>query len=247
MKTKFVLSLIVGVSSFFSATLPAHAQIPVSDVASIQQQILQYTQQGLQYTRQGLQLQNELKNLINNPASLLGADIGGLINGVGKIMSNGNAIGGNMARISNNFDSTFKSNNQRSLSENFTRWNSTSTDTLQGAMKAAGLHRDSYQTDTDALTALYNQSQASEGAVQAVQTVAKINAAQVQQLQKLGDLMATQNIAAATYMAEQTSRNEAMNKDSEAMKKAFADAPWSIPTIEKETGPRRKWDMYSPK
>jgi type IV secretion system protein TrbJ len=170
-----------------------------------------YAKQIQQYTAQALQLQAELKNLTSNPLSLLGPEVGKVINGVGQIMSAGNSIGGNMARIDSNFANTFKNPQAFSMSQNFTRWHSTSTDTLQGAMKAAGLHRDNYQSDSDALTALYNQSQATEGNLQAAQTLAKINTMQVQQLQKLGDLMATQNIATATYMASQTAKDEAQN------------------------------------
>ena len=215
---------------FLFAVLPAHAQIPVTDVASIQQQTMQYMQMGLQYTRQGLQLQNELKNLMNNPTSLLGAEVGGVINGVGQIMSAGNAMGGNMARISANFEKNFKTPQMGSMSQQFTRWHDTSTDTLQAAMKAAGLHRDSYQSDQDALAALYNQSQATQGNLQAMQTLAQINAMQVQQMQKLGDLMATQNIATNTYMAEQTARNEASQKANKLLATAYTKP---VPPIEK--------------
>lgn len=182
---------------------------------------LQYAKQVQQYTIQTLQLQAELKNLINNPTSILGADVGGVINGVGQIMSAGNAIGGNMARIDSNFANTFKNTQARTMSQNFTQWHNTSTDTLGAAMKAAGLHRDSYQSDTDALTALYNQSQATQGNLQAMQTLAQINAMQVQQMQKLGDLMATQNIAANTYMAEQTARDEASQKAHKLLATAY--------------------------
>lgn len=208
---KIFSSLVFSLVSFFSV-LPAQAQIPVTDIASQVSQGRAFAQQILQYTTQGLQLQAELKNLINNPTSLLGAEVGGVINDVGRIMSAGNAIGGNMARIDANFANTFKNPQMGSMSQQFTQWHKTSTDTLGAAMRAAGLHRDSYQSDQDALTALYNQSQATQGNLQAMQTLAQINAMQVQQMQKLGDLMATQNIATNTYMAEQTAREEAKNQ-----------------------------------
>ena len=188
---------------------------------------LQYAKQIQQYTTQTLQLQAELKNLISNPTSLLGAEIGGVINGVGQIMSAGNAIGGNMARIDSNFANTFKNTQARTMSQNFTQWHNTSTDTLGAAMKAAGLHRDSYQSDTDALTALYNQSQATQGNLQAMQTLAQINAMQVQQMQKLGDLMATQNIAVNAYMAGQTARE---NARVERSKKVMGSGNLPMPT-----------------
>lgn len=234
-------------AAFSCAVIPAHAQIPVTDIASQISQGRAYAQQILQYTMQGLQLQAELKNLINNPASMLGADVGGLINGVGSIMSATNAIGSNYAAIDKNFASTFKGPNTSTLAASFTKWHSTSTSTLEGALKAAGMHRDQFATDTDALTAMYNESQASGGNLQAMQSLAKINSMQVQQTQKLQDLVAAQNIAASTYMAAQTAKDEAKNQDTEAMKKAFFDVQWTIPPVEKDTAARRKWNMYSPK
>lgn len=197
---------------------------------------LQYTKQVQQYTIQTLQLQAELKNLINNPTSILGADVGGVINSVGQIMSAGNAIGGNMARIDSNFANTFKNTQARTMSQNFTQWHNTSTDTLGAAMKAAGLHRDSYQSDTDALTALYNQSQATQGNLQAMQTLAQINSMQVQQMQKLGDLMATQNIAASAYMAEQSARQNAL----EVERRSYLIDTTPLPTV--GTKAPIKWD-----
>lgn len=183
----------------------------VTQISNNVQLGVSYAKQVQQYTTQALQLQAELKNLINNPLSLLGPEVGKVINGVGQIMSAGKAIGGNMARIDSNFANTFNNPQAFSMAQNFTRWHDTSTATLQATMKAAGLHRDNYQSDSDAITALYNQSQATQGNLQAAQTLAQINVMQVQQLQKLGDLIATQNIATATYMAAQTAReNEKM-------------------------------------
>ena len=214
MKNVFVLALVLtGSGSALAGTVAGTGGgTEITQLANNVQLTLQYAKQVQQYTTQTLQLQAELKNLISNPTSILGAEVGGVINGVGQIMSAGNSIGGNMARIDSNFANTFKNTQARTMSQNFTQWHNTSTDTLGAAMKAAGLHRDSYQSDTDALTALYNQSQATQGNLQAMQTLAQINTKQVQQMQKLGDLIATQNIAASAYMAEQTARSEAANK-----------------------------------
>ena len=196
------------------------------------QLVLQYEQQVQAYLRQGLQLQNELKNLIQNPASLMGVEVGGLINNVGKIMSGGLAIGGNLAQIDKNFATTFKSPTAETLSKNFFKWHKTSTDTLEGALKAAGLHREHYASETDALAALYNQSQATSGNLDALQTLSQINIKQIQHLQALGDLMATQNLASSTYMATQTAKAEGTRQQQEVM-----SAPLSTPIPSIETAP----------
>lgn len=236
--------IFLAVAAFSCTVIPTHAQIPTTDVASILQQGLAYAQQIQQYTRQGLQLQNELKNLMQNPASLMGADVGNLINAVGGIMSVTNSIGGNFASIDRNFANTFKSPSSATLAANFTRWHSTSTSTLEGALKAAGLHRDQFATDTDALTALYNESQASGGNLQAIQSLAKINSMQIQQIQKLQDLIATQNIAANTYMAAQTAKDERVNIDVDKYKRDMLAKPAPSPTADTPNTVYKKWNLY---
>lgn len=201
-----------------------------TQIANNVQLVQQYEQQIAGYVRQGLQLQNELKHLIANPASLLGSDIGGVINGVGKIMTGGLAIGGNLAQIDKNFATTFKSPTAETLSRNFFKWHQTSTDTLEGALKAAGMHRDQYASETDALTALYNQSQATNGTLDSLQTLSQINIRQIQQLQSLGDLMATQNIASSTYMATQTAKAAESQKAYELLATPYSKP---VPPIEK--------------
>ena len=50
----------------------------VTQIANNVQLVAQYEQQLAGYVRQGLQLQAEMTNLIRNPASLLGQDIGNI-------------------------------------------------------------------------------------------------------------------------------------------------------------------------
>lgn len=182
----------------------------ITQIANNIQLIQSYEQQVNAYLRQGLQLQNELKHLIANPTSMLGQDVGGLLNGIGKIMSGGQSIGYNLAQIDRNFATMFKSPVAMDYSKMFTRWHKTNTDTLEGALKAIGATRDQYQTNQDALTDLYNRSQASQGNLQALQTLSQINVRQIQQLQSLQELMASQATAATTYMASQTAKDQKM-------------------------------------
>lgn len=227
---------------------PVHAQIPTTDVANLVQQGLQYTQQIQQYTRQGLQLQAELKNLMQNPASLLGSDIGKLINGVGGIMSATNSIGGNYAQINKNFSTTFKSPSSATLTARFTKWNSTSTSTLEGSLKAAGMHRDQFATDTDALTAMFYKSQAADGNLMALQSLSEINAMQVQQTQKLGDLVSAQNIAASTYMAAQSAKGQAAIDNDSAIQQGLADTkPTTLPALDTHKRNYKRWELYPSK
>lgn len=168
----------------------------------------QYAQQVQQYSTQLQQYQMQLQNLARNPTTILGSDISKLLNGIGGIMQAGQSIGGTMSQIDGNFSQKFGNPLSGTFSQNFKTWTSTSTDTLGGALRAAGMHRDEFATDTAALTALFNKSQQSQGTVAAVQTLSEMTAMQIQQTQKLGDLLATQNVAASTYMASQNAKEQ---------------------------------------
>ncbi len=182
----------------------------VTQIMNNLQLVQSYEQQVNAYLRQGLQLQSELKHLIANPTSVLGQDVGNMINGIGRIMNGGQSIGYNLAQIDKNFASMFKSPQAMTFSKAFTSWHKTSTDTLEGTLKAIGATRDQYQSNQDALTDLYNRSQASQGNLQALQTLSQINVRQIQQLESLQELMAAQASASATYMAAQTAKDQKM-------------------------------------
>lgn len=217
----------------------------VTQIANNVQLMNQYAQQVEQYVRQGLQLEAQMKNLIQNPASMLGKDVGGIINGVGRLYSAGNSIGGNLATIDRNFANTFKSPTAKNLADSFTRWHSTNTSTLEAAMKSAGLVFDSQQSEADNLQRLFDKSQGARGNLEVMQVANEINSMNVQQLQKLSQLIAAQNLAQNTYLASQTAKDEAQNKETDGMKKAFFAVPWEITPAEIDTAPRRKWNMYS--
>jgi P-type conjugative transfer protein TrbJ len=173
-----------------------------------------YMQQLTAYSTQLQQYQAQLQNLARNPASMMGTDVNRLIGGIGGMMTAGNSIGGTVASIDKKFGQTFNSPTALSFSERFKQLTSTSTDTLGASMRAAGLHRDAYATDTAALQALFDKSQSSDGTVAAVQQLSAINTMQIQQTQEMKDLLATQNIATATWMAEQSAKQQ-QNLDSQ--------------------------------
>lgn len=188
----------------------------ITQIANNVQLVMQYEQTVASYIRQGLQLQNQLTNLIQNPASLLGQEIGGIINNVGRIYSGGQAIGANLARIDRNFATNFKSPTAETLARSFTRWHHTNTDTLEAALKSAGLYRDQFDSDNAALQKLYTESQSTRGNLDSLQTLAKFNAAQIQQLQGLKDLIATQSIAMNTHLATENAKAAKRQESAEA-------------------------------
>lgn len=178
-----------------------------------------YMQQLTSYSTQLQQYQAQLQNLARNPSSQMGT-INQIINGVGGVMSAGNSIGGTMASIDGKFAQTFQSPLAGSYSERFKQLTAMSTDTLGGSMRAAGLHRDAYATDTAALQALFDKSQTSDGTVAATQQLSALTTMQIQQTQKMADLTATQNVASSAWMAAQNTKAQDMQDNTKKL--------WSI-------------------
>lgn len=168
-----------------------------------------YMKQVMQYSTQLQQYQSQLTNMQLNPASVRPGDTQRLISGIGGVMQGGQAIGGTMARIDGNFARTYSSPLAGTYSQNFQTWTTSSQDTLGASMRAAGMHRDAYASDTAALNALYKKTQSSQGTVAAIQTLSEINVSQIEHTQKLEDLIATQNIASSNWMAAQDAKGQA--------------------------------------
>lgn len=241
---KKVKSLLVSVltASALVAQGPATAGGAVAGATEITQimnnlqLIMQYEQQVQSYVRQGLQLQNELTNLMKNPTSVLGPEVGQMINTIGKIWTGANTIGYNLAQIDSNFDKMFKSPQAGNYARMFTSWHETNTNTLQSALKAIGTQRENYASSQAALADLYNRSQATNGNLDALQTLSQINIRQIQELQSLQELMSSQAQAATTYMAAQNAKDQ---KQVEVMNQKY-DIP--IPSF--ETGASPKWKNF---
>lgn len=243
MKFKTILALS---ASAFISTSPAHAgggpgvggATEMTQIANKLQLVLAYEQQVEAYARQGLQLQSQLQNLISNPTSMLGQDVGQMINSMGKIMSTGQSIGYNMSQIDKRFADTFKNPTAMDFSRMFTSWHKTNTDTLEGALKAIGTQRDQYASNQAALTDLYNRSQGTKGNLDALQTLSQINIRQIQELQSLRELLGTQAQAQMTYMASQTAKEEKINQ-------TFTYQPVAIPSV--DTSPMPAWKGFGKK
>lgn len=208
----------------------------ITQILNNLQLIQSYEQQVQSYVRQGVQVQNELRNLISNPTSILGSDVGNMINTVGQIWNGGQSMGYNLAQIDQNFSRTFKSPTAGNFAQMFTSWHQTNTDTLQSALRAIGTQRDNYASSQAALTDLYNRSQATNGNLDALQTLSQINVRQIQELQSLKELMATQAQAATTYMATKTAKDQKALDDVETN-----FAPYNVPVPGIMRSPAPKW------
>ncbi|CAJ0802664.1 hypothetical protein LMG7141_04141 [Ralstonia condita] len=210
----------------------------VTQILNNLQLIQQYEQQVSTYVRQGLQYEAQLKNLIQNPASILPTDVQQMITGVSSIMSGGQSIGYNLQQIDANFASTFRSPQAKNFSDRFKQWNATGTDTFNSVLKVVGLQRDQYNSNQAALTDLYNRSQSTNGNLDALQTLSQINIRQIQQMQGLQELMAAQSQAETTYMQTQTSRQAESAAVAEGAKVLLQDVPTAYQTSKFAAKPR---------
>jgi P-type conjugative transfer protein TrbJ len=242
----FSILLTIGIPSSHAGQATGDAT-EITQIANNMQLSAQYAQQTQQYGTQLKQYQTEIQNLQLNPASLMNTDATRIITGVGGVMQSGQAIGGTMSKIDGNFSNTYKSPLAGTYSENFKTWTNATIDTLGGAMRAAGLHRDAYSTDTAALTALFNKTQTSQGNSAALQTLSEITVAQTQQLQKLNDLISSQNLASSSYMASQASQQQAGVDNTEVIKKSFADSQITqVQSLDTSKKTYKKWNFYKP-
>lgn len=172
-----------------------------------------YSQMLTNYSTQLQQYQAQLKNLERGSEGQIGAEVPGIMKGIGTIMAGTNSIGGTMASINSNFANTFQSPQAQNFSDRFKSLTTTSTATLGASASSAGLQRDTMEAETAALNKAFNEVKATDGTVAAVQKLGAINAQQVQQTQAMRELIATQNIASSTWMAEQSAKQEALQKD----------------------------------
>lgn len=199
----------------------------ITQIKNNVQLAMAYSQQLEQYSTQLQQYQSQLKNLERGSVGQIGAEVPGIMKGMGAIMASTNSIGGTMAAIDGNFASTFKSPLAQNFADRFKSLTTTSTATLGASASSAGLQRDTMEAETRALEKAFGEVQATDGTVAAVQKLGAINAQQVQQTQAMRELIATQNIASSTWMASQDAKQEALRESQDgSMGKNITGKRW---------------------
>lgn len=187
---------------------------PISDAISKAQHVAQYAQAADAYAKQLLQLQNQilqyqamLQNLQENPLGVVLPNLTLLATNTAKIMANGESIASNMSDVSDNIARAFK-NPQGDFGVQFRLWSNVSKKALTGAMMNAGLQREQFENDTQALQALVTKNAASQGALAATKTLGEIASAQLAESYKLRDLISAQQLATNNFMMTETSKKQ---------------------------------------
>lgn len=218
------IASILGSCLYISTNTPAYA-IYCSNCSTFYQQMFEYAEavnttlntaellstQIQQYNNmitQGLSLPNSMFESINND-----------IERVASIYNQAQSLGRNVENLEIQFNTLYpgykthlhnfyQSSGTASgnTSKQFKTWASQGFDSVKTAMKSAGMNISTFADEDAHLKQLVNRSQSSAGRMQAIQAGNEIAASNVQQLQKLRDLVATQITAQANYLALETDR-----------------------------------------
>jgi len=180
------------------------------------------------------QYNNMVKHGISLPDSMFGS-IAADLQSVSNVYRESQALGRQIQNIDLQFNAqfpTFESylremanSGQYAAShimpDRYKMWSEQSRDNLKSAMKAANINTSTFYSEDAQLAKIMARSQSAAGRMQAIQAGNEIAAQNVQQLQKLRDLIATQINMQANYMAQQQDR---IRLD-DAMREHLRDVP----------------------
>lgn len=156
---------------------------------------------------------SQLKNMSQNTASLTGGawtGMDGTLSRLDSVLSQGRSL----ALSGKNFDQLFRDyfpgyKDQTDYSRAYQEWNTTSMDSLRGALDAANLQYADVNDEHQVIERLRTAAQSTSGQKAALDASNQIALQQVQQTQKLRELMMSQMQAQGTYMASQQQKDAA--------------------------------------
>jgi type IV secretion system protein TrbJ len=207
-----LIALLVSV-----APQPARAQIPVTDVASILQQLQSYLQQITQYETQIQQYQTQIQqwqNMQINTANLPNATWTNIAQTLGSVYSavqRGASIANSAANLEQQFSRMFPSYGTmlgtsitpQTFQTNYTAWSNNTQQGLQTSISTASAVLNQRSIDQSRLSSLETQAGSTDGNLQALQAVGAITTEALVQLQQLKVLLAQNAAAQNQYLAQQ--------------------------------------------
>lgn len=229
-----ILMGVAGTTTFFAPSAPAYA-IYCSNCSTFYQQMFEYAEQVntalntadqlrtqiQQYNdmiKQGMQLPDRIFNQIT-------ADL----DRVKGVYQDAQSLGRNISNLDSRFREQFKGyesylqskgTSNAAISDQYRKWSKQGFDNARTAMKAAGINTSSFASEDAMLNQLVSRSQGAAGRMQAIQAGNEIAAQNVQQLQKLRDLVATQIQLQSNYMAQMQERASVIDARTAKMNEA---------------------------
>ncbi|MET3109106.1 P-type conjugative transfer protein TrbJ [Oxalobacteraceae bacterium GrIS 1.18] len=211
---KLLLLLFISMlsaSSSWAQFVCANCSDELTTLIQLIAQIDQGATQALQYENQILQYETMLRNMQQNPMAGVLPNYGLLVTNAIQIQRQGVSLANNMGDVSANLQKSFKTP-QPNFGSQYALWVSSLQNASQVAMLNAGLQRQNLQpggVDQAQLQALVNKNMASGGNLAALQTLGEFMAAQLQESQKLRDLISSQQQATNTEMMYRSSESQA--------------------------------------
>lgn len=185
--------------STFYQQLGEYAQ-QVNTALNTADQLRTNIQQYNDMLKQGMQLPDRVFNQIT-------ADL----DRVKGVYQDAQSLGRNISNLDGKFNEQFKGydaylktqgTSSGAVSTQYKKWATQGLDNARTAMKSAGMNTSTFASEDTMLNQLVSRSQSSAGRMQATQVGNEIAAQNVQQLQKLRDLVATQIQLQGNHMAQ---------------------------------------------
>lgn len=190
-----------------TVAVPAHAGAVAG--ATEPTQILNNVQLVLQEANQVQMVANQLNSLAKMPVTNWGqasSDLAALTQAV----SVGQGISYTMSNVASAFQQQYPGYQApQNFGQSYQQWGQNSLSSISAALQAAGLQSSQFSTERAALSAIQMLANNPLGQTQAIQAGTEIASAQVDQLQKLRQLMMAQIQAQGAYMANQTQTQQA--------------------------------------
>ncbi|PRW75221.1 P-type conjugative transfer protein TrbJ [Pseudomonas fluorescens] len=222
--------------SFYLAPPPAYA-IYCSNCSTFYQQMFEYAEAVNTALNTAEQLQTQIQqyqNMVTQgtglPSTMFGSIAADLKN-VANLYTRSQSLGRQIQNMDSQFNTAFPGFrsylNQAANSaevparERYQKWSEQGSDNVKTALEAANLNTSKFESEDAQLARMVARSQSGVGRMQAIQAGNEIASQNVQQLQKLRDLMATQINMQGNYMAQQGDRkavSEAAEQQFEARK-----------------------------
>lgn len=215
-------ALTFGVASFVAAPPPAHAiTVICTNCSTVFQQAMQYAKEvetaintAQQLETQIQQYQNMVTQGLSLPSSMF-SRITGDFQRLQSLYDQGKALAGNMSNFDQRFRDTYGNYNSflsragqspTYMADNYKRWQEQGSDSMRVAMQASGQNVSAIADEDAMLSQLVARSQTAQGRMQAIQAGNEIAAQQVQQLQKLREMLNAQVQSQSTFYAQQVER-----------------------------------------
>jgi len=217
-----------GASTFHSPPVSALAVV-CANCASWKTQLLEHSAAISIHINTANQLKDSLDQALNFTDKVF-RDITGDLQQVVDVYKDARSLGRDLANLEKQFRDQFRGyedyiksigKSSEMMPDRYERWSQSGLDNARTAMEAAGINTSSFDDENDMLNRILDRSSSASGRMQALQAGNEIAAQNIQQLQKLRDMMQTQVTLQSNYIATQTER--------QAVSDAFLEAFHSVP------------------